>query len=122
MVVCAVPRGQREPGVFPDPRAQGQRARVRDKARQEAGRNHQEGALLVLSREGAHVPVFRTTSLQRQIRADAKEVGMFAAIGQGPVGYVGAVLLTFSIPPQVGAGYWLVLLGFMVMTVGTFLN
>jgi hypothetical protein len=41
---------------------------------------------------------------------------------QGPVGYVGAVLLTFSIPPQVGSGYWLVLLGFMIMTVGTFLN
>jgi hypothetical protein len=49
-----------------------------------------------------------------------------AALGgliiQGPVGYVGAVLLTFSSPPQVGAGYWLVLLGFIVMTVGTFLN
>lgn len=49
-----------------------------------------------------------------------------AALGgliiQGPVGYVGAVFLTFSIPPQVGAGYWLVLLGFIVMTVGTFLT
>src|SRR5439155_19346330 len=64
-VGCAVLRGQREPGVFPDPRTQGQCARVRDKARQEAGRNYQEGTLLVLSREGAHVPVFRTTSLQR---------------------------------------------------------
>jgi hypothetical protein len=41
---------------------------------------------------------------------------------QGPMGFVGAILLTFSIPPQVGSGYWLVLLGFMVMTVGTFLN
>jgi hypothetical protein len=49
-----------------------------------------------------------------------------AALGgliiQGPVGYVGAVLLTFRSPPQVGAGYWLVLLGFIVMTVGTFLT
>ena len=41
---------------------------------------------------------------------------------EGPVGYVGAVFLTFRIPPQVGAGYWLVLLGFIVMTVGTFLK
>ncbi len=49
-----------------------------------------------------------------------------AALGgliiQGPLGYIGAVFLTFRIPPQVGAGYWLVLLGFIVMTVGTFLN
>jgi hypothetical protein len=41
---------------------------------------------------------------------------------QGPVGFVGAVFLTFSIPPQVGSGYWFVLLGFMLMTVGTFLK
>jgi len=49
-----------------------------------------------------------------------------AALGgliiQGPLGFVGAVYLTFSIPPQVGSGYWLVLLGFVLMTVGTFLN
>jgi hypothetical protein len=40
---------------------------------------------------------------------------------QGPVGYVGAVLLTFSSPPQVGAGYWLALLGCIGMVVGAFL-
>ena len=49
-----------------------------------------------------------------------------AALGgliiQGPVAFAGAVYLTFSIPPQVGSGYWLVLLGFMLMTVGTFLT
>ena len=43
-------------------------------------------------------------------------------ISQGPVGFLWAVFLTFSIPPHVGSGYWLVLLGFMVMTGGTFLN
>ena len=53
------------------------------------------------------------------LRRIAAIVGL---IIQGPVGFVGAVYLTFSIPPQVGSGYWLVLLGFMVMTVGTFLN
>ena len=41
---------------------------------------------------------------------------------QGPVGFVGAVFLTFSLPPQVGAGYWLALTGSIVMLVGAFLN
>ena len=41
---------------------------------------------------------------------------------QGLVGFVGAVLGSFSIPPHFGAGFWLVLLGFVVMIVGTFLN
>ena len=49
-----------------------------------------------------------------------------AALGgliiQGPVGYLGAIFLTFSSPPQVGAGYWLMLFGFIVMTLGTFLH
>jgi hypothetical protein len=39
---------------------------------------------------------------------------------QGPVGFVGAVLYTFGI--NFGAGYWLVLFGCIVMSVGTFLN
>ena len=38
------------------------------------------------------------------------------------VGYLGAVLASFSSPPHFGAGFWLVLLGFIVMMVGTFLN
>ncbi len=38
------------------------------------------------------------------------------------VGYVGAVLASFSIPPHLGVGFWLVLLGFLLMIVGTFLN
>lgn len=41
---------------------------------------------------------------------------------QGPLGFVWAVLGSFSIPPHLGAGYWLALLGFIVMMVGTFLN
>jgi hypothetical protein len=38
------------------------------------------------------------------------------------IGYFGAVLRSFSIPPHMGAGFWLVLFGFIVMIVGTFLN
>jgi hypothetical protein len=41
---------------------------------------------------------------------------------QCQVGYLGAVLASFSSPPHFGAGLWLVILGFMVMIVGTFLN
>ena len=39
---------------------------------------------------------------------------------QGSVGFVEAVLYSFGF--NLGAGFWLVLLGFMVMIVGTFLN
>ncbi len=39
---------------------------------------------------------------------------------QGTGGFVGAVLYSFSF--NLGAGFWLVLLGFLVMIVGTFLN
>jgi hypothetical protein len=49
-------------------------------------------------------------------------IAIAGLIIQGLVGFVGAVFYTFSFPPQLGAGYWLVLLGFMVMTVGTFLT
>ena len=49
-------------------------------------------------------------------------IAIAGLIIQGPVAFVGAVLYTFSFPPQLGAGYWLVLLGFMIMTVGTFLT
>jgi hypothetical protein len=49
-------------------------------------------------------------------------IALAGLIIQGPVGFVGAVYLTFSIPPQVGEGYWLALLGCIVMSVGTFLN
>jgi hypothetical protein len=38
------------------------------------------------------------------------------------VGYLGAELASFSSPPHFGAGFWLVLLGFLLMIVGTFLN
>jgi len=41
---------------------------------------------------------------------------------QGLVGFVGATFYSFSLPPHFGAGFWLVLLGFMVMIVDTFLN
>ena len=41
---------------------------------------------------------------------------------QGLVGFVGATFYSFSLPPHFGAGFWLVLLGFVVMMVGTFLN
>jgi hypothetical protein len=41
---------------------------------------------------------------------------------QSLVGFVGATLYSFSLPPHLGAGFWLVLLGFMVMIGGTFLN
>jgi hypothetical protein len=41
---------------------------------------------------------------------------------QGLVGFVGATLYSFSLPPHLGAGYWLVLLGFMAMSVGAFLK
>ncbi len=41
---------------------------------------------------------------------------------QGPLGFVGAVLYEFNFPPDLGAGYWLALLGFIVMSVGTFLK
>jgi len=43
-------------------------------------------------------------------------------ITQGLVGFVGATFYSFSLPPHFGAGFWLVLLGFMVMIVDTFLN
>ena len=49
-------------------------------------------------------------------------IAIAALIIQGPVGFVGAVFYTFSFPPQFGAGYWLVLLGFIVMSVGIFLT
>ena len=39
---------------------------------------------------------------------------------QGPVGFGGAVFYSFSF--NIGPGFWLVLLGFVVMTAGTFLN
>ena len=39
---------------------------------------------------------------------------------QGPVGFGGAVFYSFSF--NVGPGFWLALLGFVVMTAGTFLN
>lgn len=39
---------------------------------------------------------------------------------QGPVGFVGGFLYAFGV--HFGAGYWLALLGCMVMSVGTFLN
>ena len=39
---------------------------------------------------------------------------------QGPVAFVGGFLYAFGL--QFGAGYWLALLGCMVMCVGTFLN
>jgi hypothetical protein len=38
------------------------------------------------------------------------------------VGYLGAVLASFSSPPHFGAGFWLALLGFLLVTAGTFLN
>ncbi len=39
---------------------------------------------------------------------------------QGPVAFVGGFLYAFGL--QFGAGYWLALLGYMVMCVSTFLN
>lgn len=39
---------------------------------------------------------------------------------QGPVGFAGGFLYAFGL--QFGAGYWLALLGCIVMCVGTFLN
>jgi hypothetical protein len=39
---------------------------------------------------------------------------------QGPLGFVGGFLYAFGL--QFGAGYWLALLGCIVMCVGTFLN
>jgi hypothetical protein len=51
-----------------------------------------------------------------------RRAALAGLIIQGPVGYIGTIFLTFSSPPDVGAGYWLVLLGFIVMTVGTFLK
>ncbi len=39
---------------------------------------------------------------------------------QGPVGFVGGVLFTFGY--WFGAGYWLVLLGCIIMSVGAFLK
>jgi hypothetical protein len=41
---------------------------------------------------------------------------------QGLGGFVAATLWTFSLPPLLGAGFWLALLGFVVMMVGTLLN
>ena len=49
-------------------------------------------------------------------------IALVGLIIQGPVGFVGAIFYEFNFSPQLGAGYWLVLLGFIVMTVGTFLN
>jgi hypothetical protein len=53
------------------------------------------------------------------LRRSAAIVGL---IIQVPVGFGGAILYTFTSPPGLGAGYWLVLLGFIVMSVGTFLK
>jgi hypothetical protein len=41
---------------------------------------------------------------------------------QGLLGFVLSVIYTFSFPPTFGAGFWLVLLGFFIISVGTFLN
>ena len=49
-------------------------------------------------------------------------IGIVGLIIQGPLGFVGAVFYSFSVPPHLGAGYWLALLGFIVMSVGTFLK
>jgi len=38
------------------------------------------------------------------------------------IGYLGAVLASFSSPPHFGAGFWLVLLGFVIVIVGTFIH
>jgi len=51
-----------------------------------------------------------------------RRAALAGLIIQGLVGYVGAVLGSFSSPPHFGAGFWLVLLGFILMIVGTFLN
>jgi hypothetical protein len=53
------------------------------------------------------------------LRRIAAIVGL---IIQGPVGFVGAIFYEFNWSPQLGAGYWLVLLGFIIMSVGTFLK
>ncbi len=45
---------------------------------------------------------------------------MAGLIIQGPVGFVGGFLYAFGF--AFGAGYWLVLLGCIVMSVGTFLH
>ena len=41
---------------------------------------------------------------------------------QGLLGFVLSVIYTFSFPPTLGAGFWLVLLGFIILSVGTFLK
>jgi hypothetical protein len=41
---------------------------------------------------------------------------------QGPLGFVGAIFYEFNYTPDLGAGYWLVLLGFMGIMVGTLLT
>ena len=51
------------------------------------------------------------------LRRIAALVGL---IIQGPVGFVGGVLFTFGY--WFGAGYWLVLLGCIIMSVGAFLK
>ncbi len=53
------------------------------------------------------------------LRRIAALVGL---IIQGPLGFVGAVFYEFNYTPDLGAGYWLVLLGFMGIMVGTLLN
>jgi hypothetical protein len=74
------------------------------------------GVLLVLGTSAASF--FRALSPRMVIWR--RIIALAGLIIQGPVGLVGAVLYTFSIPPQLGAGYWLVLIGFIVMSVGTF--
>jgi len=51
-----------------------------------------------------------------------RRAALAGLIIQGPVGFVWAMYYSFSMPPHFGAGFWLVLLGFLVMIVDTFLN
>jgi hypothetical protein len=65
-----------------------------------------------------------TWEFKRAFLSRKHERERFAALAgliiQGPVGFGGAVFYSFSF--NVGPGFWLVLLGFVVMTAGTFLN
>ncbi len=79
-------------------------------------------ALLLLS--VLFVLVTSTASFFRKLSPGMVTWRRIAAITgliiQGPVGFVGGFFYAFGL--QFGAGYWLALLGCVVMVVGTFLN